>query len=563
MKKFCKSSIIFFISLIVFLNLFTIPVQAVEDGGFNINSANYDVVFMENGDVKVIEHWYLDYFDAGNTFNERFISKYSKSLAKRTTLEDVRVYVGENICDETKSNEYQEDYTYNIKENEKGYRISVFMNSKENDKRQITLVYTLKNLIKSVDNEYYYINFDATPYSILKEIDVLTLTFRLHNDERIEIEEEPIIFPVFAAPSRVGNNIQIKVRELEETKLTTILKIKNNCFNIPPEAVISKKDVPFKPRHIDLFLMSTLVYFLISIIIIKLKGRSLKIHMPFKRVATSIIILFLISIASQSLIVIGGVLLWYIFMIFSGFKQEDMLNKHEENIKELQHDPTMIKDIIMKYRNNVDYKDLLDSSCMFPHLSFVARLVDAHQKNLLNLSENGTVIFSFKKEYKNETIFKILRNIEEYCKQKHIEYSTNGDKITFTFEIFKKYFENPNNYGFVFSVFHFLKENVYNEYYKQEKDKKLRKEFEKDCFALISLSEVLNKENMSFEEFLNTPISIDTYISFLQNNLETKPTGNRYNKVDLYMYEIYKKHIEICTKKKRNPITGERLNSGD
>ena len=200
---------------------------------------------------------------------------------------------------------------------------------------------------------------------------------------------------------------------------------------------------------------------------------------------------------------------------------------------------------------------------MFPHLSFVARLVDAHQKNLLNLSENGTVIFSFKKEYKNETIFKILRNIEEYCKQKHIEYSTNGDKITFTFEIFKKYFENPNNYGFVFSVFHFLKENFYNEYYKQEKDKKLRKEFEKDCFALISLSEVLNKENMSFEEFLNTPISIDTYISFLQNNLETKPTGNRYNKVDLYMYEIYKKHIEICTKKKRNPITGERLNSGD
>ena len=161
MKKIHKNLIIFFISLIVFLNLSAIPVKAENtDGGFNINSANYDVVFMENGNVKVIEHWYLDYFDAGNTFNERFISKYSKSLAKRTTIEDVKVYVGENICDKTENNEYQEDYTYNIKENEKGYRISVFMNSKENDKRQITLVYTLKNLIKSVDNEYYYINFD-------------------------------------------------------------------------------------------------------------------------------------------------------------------------------------------------------------------------------------------------------------------------------------------------------------------------------------------------------------------------------------------------------------------
>ena len=564
MLKLCKNFIIFCLSLLTFLNLFIIPVQAIEtiDTGFKITSVNYDVELKENGDATVIEHWYLEYRDVGNTFDKRFIPKYSKSLAKSTTLDNLRIYIDENICNEIKNTEYQEDYTYNVEENEKGYWISVFKSSSKNDKIQITFVYTLKDLVKSVENEYYYINFEPMPYSVSKVVKDLNVTFRLYNGEKIKLVDTPITFPL-TVNSVEQNNLKIYNSRLDESKQTISFKITNDCFNIPSEKVISKKDLPLQPKPINLFLIVAITYFLISAVIIKLKGRSLKAHMHFKRMGLSIIMLFLIAIATQSFIITGGFALFLIFLIFAGFEQEEMLIKHEKNIKKLQKDPTMIKDIIMKYRNIIDYKNILDTASTFSHLSFFARLVDAHQKRLLNVSDDGTVIFELKEENKKEPIFKILKKIKRYCDKKHIIYITNGEKITFTIDIFKKYFEKPDNYRYVFGIFHPLDNNVHSKFYKEEKDKQLRKEFNEDCLALASLSEVLNKENISFKEFLNTPISPDTYIAFLQNNLAKRPEGEHYNEVDLSMYEIYKKHIEICTKKKRDPITGEYLNAGD
>ena len=95
-----KKVIIFFTTLVILLGIFATPVQAVEtmNRGFKINSADYDIELKENGDANVIEHWHLEYTDNGNTFSARFIPTYTKNLAKRTTLDNLKIYINENIC---------------------------------------------------------------------------------------------------------------------------------------------------------------------------------------------------------------------------------------------------------------------------------------------------------------------------------------------------------------------------------------------------------------------------------------------------------------------------------
>ena len=138
MSKFFKKSIIFFMILIIFLGVFTIPVKATVDTGFRINSGDYYITLNEDGSARIVENWYLEYFKDGDTFDFRYVLKNTKEIAKSTTLEDLNVYIDEVICEETQSDEYQKDYTYNLSENNKSYNITTFLKSKENDIRHLT-----------------------------------------------------------------------------------------------------------------------------------------------------------------------------------------------------------------------------------------------------------------------------------------------------------------------------------------------------------------------------------------------------------------------------------------
>ena len=86
--------------------------------------------------------------------------------------------------------------------------------------------------MKSVENEYYYINFEPIPYSVSQVIKDLNVTFRLYNGEKIELVDSPITFPLTVS-SVEQNNLKIYNSRLDESKQTISFKITNDCFNIP------------------------------------------------------------------------------------------------------------------------------------------------------------------------------------------------------------------------------------------------------------------------------------------------------------------------------------------
>ena len=77
---------------------------------------------------------------------------------------------------------------------------------------------------------------------------------------------------------------------------------------------------------------------------------------------------------------------------------------------------------------------------------------------------------------------------------------------------------------------------------------------------LVNITEIPNAENISFSKFLQEPITPQSYISFLRNDLKNKTHNQDYNAIDYVLYEIYKEHVELCNKKKCYPDTGLPIN---
>lgn len=557
MSKIFKKSIIFFIVLVIFLGVFAIPVKATVDTGFRINSGDYYITLNEDGSARIIENWYLEYFKDGDTFNFRHVLKNTKEIAESTTLKDLNVYIDEVICEETQNDEYQKDYTYNLSENNKSYNITTFLKSKENDIRHITITYTLKDLVKSIDGKYYFVNLDLFPVMRDRTIKDVSATIRLHNDEKIELIENPYLYPIFAVASVEGNELKTHLSDLKETTYKISFKISNDCFNIPTEKIISEEDLPKNENPFITFLVIIISYFILCIITIKFAKKTLKVHLTKKRILFSILTIFIGSICPPNGIMGIFIAIWLFIIICCGFKQEDIIIQLSENIKDLEKDESISTTIIYKYKNIIDYRKLLDYTMPFAHLSFFIRLADAHQKHILAFEDNGDIKFNLKTIDKKDPLFKILSHIKKYCDKKKIQYKIdNKETITFSLEIIKEYFKDIKNYRYVFQIFHPTMYNVIDDFRAKVKDKQERKEFQDDCLKLISMVEVLNEKNISFEELIKIPISPESYLNFIRNDLEKEPNGDNYSLVDFALYDIYKKHVEICKKKKYNKDTG-------
>lgn len=560
MKKNYKKIIVFFITIMILIMAFTIPVKANKYSGFRINSADYNITLNEDGSARVVENWHIEYFNNGNTFAERFILKKSDKIAERNTMEDLDVYIDEVICSEVKDEKYKEDYTYYVSENNKSYKIYTFLTSKENDKRHITIAYTLKDLIKSVDDKYYYVNFDAFPITVDRKMENIEMTFRLYNGEPIELVENPQVFPILTTVSVENGNLLTYASSIRESKHYISFKILNDCFNISEENQITEKDIKDDINTLLGCFLILLTYFVLHIAIIKLKRRSLKLHMNKKRVIYSVLMLFILSIISAPYYILALMFLVYlIFGLFYGFKQEDISKKLEENTKELKRNPEKVTEIIYKYKNQIDYKDLLDYVIPYAHLSLFARIADASQKKLLTISDNGNITFELEDKNK-DPLFKILKDIKKYCDKKEIQYINNNGQITLPLNAFKEYFKKITNYRFAFTTFHPTINNVIDKYHEKIKDKNSRKEFQNDCLMLVNITEIPNAENISFSKFLQEPITPQSYISFLRNDLKNKAHNQDYNAIDYVLYEIYKEHVELCNKKKCYPDTGLPIN---
>ena len=548
-------------TFIILFSIFTIPVKATVYTGFRINSGDYYITLNEDGSARIVENWYLEYFKDGDTFDFRYVLKNTKEIAKSTVLEDLNVYIDEVICEETQSDEYQEDYTYNLSENDKSYNITTFLKSKENDIRHITITYTLKDLVKSIDGKYYFVNLDLFPVMRDRTMKDVSATIRLHNDEKIELIENPYLYPIFAVASVEGNELKTHLSDLKETTYKISFKISNDCFNIPTEKIISEEDLPKNENPFITFLVIIISYFVLCIITIKFAKKTLKVHLTKKRILFSILTIFIGSICPPNGIIGIFIAIWLFIIICCGFKEEDTYIQITENIEEMRKDPGIATNITYKYRNTIDYKDLIDFTVPKMHLIFFMRIADAHQRRMLNLSENGDITFKLKEN--KESLFKVLSHIKKYCDKKKIEYKIDSkENITFSLEILKKYFENINNYRYVYQTFHPTMYNIIDNFNKKEKDKKVRKEFLDDCLMLASIIEVPNENNISFSEIIKDPINPNSYISFIRNNLENEPVKNKnnYEAIDFALYEIYKKHVTICKKKKCDIYTGLNLN---
>lgn len=554
MNKIYKNLIIFFIILIVFVNLFTTTAYA-DTGGFKVPYVHYVVTLNEDGSARVVENWELEYFSSGNTFNERYVLKKTNKIAERTTMKDLNVYIDEVPCTEVKEEEYKEDYTYHVSENDKSYKISTFLNSKDNDIRQITIAYILKDLVKSVEGKYYYVNFDAFPVAMEQRIKDFDMYFRLWNDEPLELIENPNIYPHFTSYSLEKGDLMTHIGSLSESKHYISFKMPNKYFNIDKNSLISEKDIKDDINPILGCSLILIAYFVLYITIIKIKRRSLKIHMKPKKVIYSVLLLFILSVASAPYYILAIIFLGYlIYGLFYGFSQEDLAKKIEENTEKLKRDPQLATEIIYKYKNQVDYRNLLDTLTPNAHLSLFVRLADAHQKKLLTITDNGDIIFKLTDN--KDPLFKILKDIKKYCDKKDIQYINNNGEIILPLNAIKKYFKEIANYKFVFNVFHPTINNVLDEYNKNEKDRKLRKEFKNDCLLLINISEIPNEKNISFTEILQQPITPQLHMTFLRNNLENKPNSQDHHAIDYALYEMYKDHVKLCKEKKCDPDTG-------
>lgn len=479
------------------------------DKVYNINSADFNILINDDGSARITETWEVSY--QKGEFS-RFYKNILMDLPESESFNGIKNFSA-NIdgipCTPTDDTTGRPDGHVALTKNGKIATYELFKKS-ENQTRQFQVNYTLPDIIKLVDNEYYFFSYRALPKGYQKKIDDFKITVELANPTtEAEIE---LKYLTDGKPMKDGKKIIITAHNVNDLQKIQ-LKITGKTFIIPETSKISNvSNNNSTSDDAD----ATLFEFTIVMIIC--------------------------------------VFIW-LKTIVGNIKRRKLVLKN----------PRIVEEYIVKWRHRITPYKIICLLSKNSHLSFFLGLAMAYQKKYIDFSYDGEEItwkaglLQNSPEDDLKPVIDILSEIGIYCDIHNFPYKIDNNFITISMSNIQIFFEQSTSYKLTRDLLIDLDINSVFP------DKKERKQFNKDLKEMRALFNYLSqKTDIKFETILFNPMNINTSLDFVNQYLKEShaiQTVYGYAKIDEIIAFIHTKHVEYCKTNKLNAITGLAITS--
>lgn len=478
------------------------------DKVYNINSADFNILINDDGSATITETWNVTYQKGEFT---RFYKNILMSLPESEHFYGIKNFTAsiDGIpCPNTDDTTGRPDGYFALTSSGDIATYELFKRS-ENQTRQFQVNYTLPEIIKLVNNEYYFFSYRALPKGYQKKIDNLNITVGLANhtpETRIELK-----YLTDGDAFTSGNKITTtayNVNGLQKIQL----KITGKTFVIPEYNKISKvssnnndnNDSDFNDILAPFFFMLLMMFF---------------------------------AIANK---------------IYKDIKYRNLV----------KNDPRIIEKYILKWKHKVSPYKMLCLISKNSHLSFFLGLAMAYQRKYIDFSYNGEEI-TWRVDILQNTeddlkpVIDILNEIKTYCDIHNFSYKSYNGFITMSIQNIQIFFEQSTSYKIVRDLLIELdKKKVFTK-------SKEKNQFNKDILDIHQILKYIpEKTNIKFENILFNPINITPAFDFI--NQELKESNSMqivygYAIIDEMLAFLHTIHVKYCKSNKLDPITGLAL----
>lgn len=157
MKKYIAR---FVLLILAFTFCFSLTANANEKE-YVIKSAVFEMQINEDGSVDVVENWLVDYQQGKfSRFYKNIYLNVPKS--EKFSIDFQGIEIDGKNCSLTQKTNTRPDYTYALVEDVNTLRYEAYVSS-ENETRSYQVSYTLNNVVKHVDNDYYLFVYRILP----------------------------------------------------------------------------------------------------------------------------------------------------------------------------------------------------------------------------------------------------------------------------------------------------------------------------------------------------------------------------------------------------------------
>lgn len=156
------------------------------DKDYEIESVKFDVQLMENGDAIVKEIWQVDYIDGEFS---RFYKNIYRDLPvdENFSIDFISVKVDGEECRLTSDTESRNDYTYAVVREDDVTRYEVYIHSEE-ESRKFEIAYVLEDVVKLVDDEFYWFEYRFLPMGYKQNIKNFDIVIKAPDDVKVSVE---------------------------------------------------------------------------------------------------------------------------------------------------------------------------------------------------------------------------------------------------------------------------------------------------------------------------------------------------------------------------------------
>lgn len=477
---------------------------------YTINSADFNIIINDDGSAKITETWDVTYQKGQFT---RFYKNILTSLPESEYFSNIKNFTAsiDGIpCNHTTNTDSRPDGYFALTKDGKIVTYELFKKS-ENQNRKFQVSYTLTDIVKLVNNEYYFFSYRVLPKGYQKKINNLNINIGLANPTtETEIE---LKYLTDGKPMKDGKIIIITAHNVNDLQKIQ-LKITGKTFIIPETSKIS--NVSNNNSTSDDDIDATLFEFTIVMIIC--------------------------------------VFIW-LKTIVGNIKRRKLVLKN----------PRIVEEYIVKWRHRITPYKIICLLSKNSHLSFFLGLAMAYQNKYIDFSYDGEEITWKAGLLQNspddvlKPVIDILSEIGIYCDIHNFPYKIDNNFITISMSNIQIFFEQSTSYKLTRDLLIDLDINSVFP------DKKERKQFNKDLREMRALFNYLSqKTDIKFETILFNPMNINTSLDFVNQYLKEShaiQTVYGYAKIDEIIAFIHTKHVEYCKTNKLNAITGLAITS--
>jgi hypothetical protein len=449
-----KRLITMFMLFVLIIGCFNITAFA-EDKEYTIESAQFYIEINDDGSATVSEFWTVTY-EKGSF--SRFYKNIYTSVPKDENfiIEFEEVLVDGKSCTYTGDTSQRVDYTYSIVENYDTTRYEIYMNS-ENETRNFVVTYTLYDVIKCVNNDYYLFKYRLLPMGFKENISEVYVS---------------INFPDYTCES-ISLSATKGKETLEDYGATVYAKNVSDLYQITFKfdgptisGVLIDKPIDLKIDNADGGLMSFII---------------------------SAIFVFIFHVGPILLIV-----LFFGIAIFLSLKQTKQLKE------ELATNPYLLVNLyqkwVPKYFTPAEFACILtENKC----LSYAVCLAELVSQGIVKINPDYQYIV-YPIKHNNHNILQVLDECRVYAIKKKMPIESNGDYWLLPVQYIEIFFKKSKGYDLVYK-------NTYKTLLtrKNIKDKELLRDIQKmrslasimhllETMPIVELSDVIQYYNYSY-----------------------------------------------------------------